>query len=158
MKFTNKKMRIGNIAETRRGDRFLIFDEYLSNMKGFLPAFDFSDCLVNLKNHDNDIVRIYKPARYSQLKTMLEKPGELIWQSSDIELDVSKLKVDTPLIVFQKDPITGLEIKFIRYFAFANIEKREIYCWNGGCTSLTAKDKEDYTVWYKAELYTPKNI
>ena len=157
MKLMNENMKTGYVAETRNGERYLIFEEYLSNMKTFLPAYNFTGSLVNMKDHDNDIVRIYKQLRYATIESILEKSNEIVWESNDIKINLSKLKVDTPLIVFQKDPVSGLEMKFIRYFAFANIEKREIYCWNGGCTSLTAKDKEDYSQWYKAELYIPSN-
>lgn len=62
------------------------------------------------------------------------------------EVDWSKVKVDTPILV--KDTKDGEWIK--RYFA--KFEGGQIYAWGDGATSWTANDECDATYWKYAKL------
>lgn len=62
------------------------------------------------------------------------------------EVDWSKVKVDTPILV--KDTKDGEWIK--RYFA--KFEGGQIFAWGDGATSWTANDECDATYWKYAKL------
>ena len=154
MLFLNNLMKQGYIVEVRMGDKYFVFEENISNNESSIPAYKYNESLKHLSNSDYDIVRIFKPERYHTIDYMLNDESNITWTASDYDIDLSKLKIDTPMIVYQKDPASGIEVSYIRYLAFVDFNKRQIYCWNGGCTSLSVVSKDDYTLWNKFKVYT----
>ena len=62
------------------------------------------------------------------------------------EVDWSKVKVDTPILVRELEQNPWLK----RYFA--KFEGRKVYAWNGGKTSWSIEDKTDMLCWKCAKL------
>ena len=62
------------------------------------------------------------------------------------EIDWSKVKVDTPILVrdFEK---AAWERRY-----FAGFKDGEVYAWNGGLTSWTADDEKNVCIWKYAKL------
>ena len=62
------------------------------------------------------------------------------------EVDWSKVKVDTPILVrdFEK---AAWERRY-----FAGFKDGEVYAWNGGLTSWTADDEKNVCIWEYAKL------
>ena len=62
------------------------------------------------------------------------------------EVDWSKVKVDTPILVrdFEK---AAWERRY-----FAGFKDGEVYAWNGGLTSWTADDEKNVCIWKYAKL------
>ena len=68
-------------------------------------------------------------------------------QSEHVEqVDWSKVKVDTPILVGN----TENDVTHKRYFA--KYEDRKVYTWGGGTTSWTVSGEYDVTFWKYAKL------
>ncbi len=62
------------------------------------------------------------------------------------EVDWSKVKVDTPILVRESEQNLWLK----RYFA--KLKDGKVYAWNGGKTSWSIEDKTDMLSWKYAKL------
>lgn len=68
-------------------------------------------------------------------------------QSEHVEqVDWSKVKVDTPILVRDSEKAAWER----RYFA--GFKDGEVYAWNGGLTSWTADDEKNVCIWKYAKL------
>lgn len=68
-------------------------------------------------------------------------------QSEHVEqVDWSKVKVDTPILVRESEQALWLK----RYFA--KFKDGKVYAWNGGKTSWSIEDKTDMLSWKYAKL------
>ena len=67
-------------------------------------------------------------------------------EKEEKEVDWSKVKVDTPILVrdFEK---AAWERRY-----FAGFKDGEVYAWNGGLTSWTADDEKNVCIWKYAKL------
>lgn len=67
-------------------------------------------------------------------------------EKEELEVDWSKVKVDTPILVrdFEK---AAWERRY-----FAGFEDGEVSAWNGGLTSWTADDEKNVCFWKYAKL------
>lgn len=62
------------------------------------------------------------------------------------EVDWSKVKVDTPILIRESEQALWLK----RYFA--KFKDGKVYAWNGGKTSWSIEDKTDMLSWKYAKL------
>ena len=70
----------------------------------------------------------------------------LFLEYEEPEVDWSKVKVDTPILVKNTE-----EGEWVRRY-FAKFEDREVYAWWDGATSWTADDEYDVNSWKYAKL------
>lgn len=70
----------------------------------------------------------------------------LFQECEEPEVDWSKVKVNTPILVrdFEK---AAWERRY-----FAGFKDGEVYAWNGGLTSWTADDEKNVCIWKYAKL------
>lgn len=70
----------------------------------------------------------------------------LFTEYKEPEVDWSKVKVDTPILVrdFEK---AAWERRY-----FSKFKNGEVYAWNGGLTSWTADDEKNVCIWKYAKL------
>ena len=75
-------------------------------------------------------------------------------EPKDTEIDWSKVKGDTPILVRNKDGDEWIK----RYFAYCgdNCGRNGVYAWTDGRTSLTKPEKCDVFFWSEAKLAESK--
>lgn len=74
---------------------------------------------------------------------------QMIWANEEYEepeVDWSKVEVDTPILVRDNEQRSWNR----RYFA--KFENGHVYAWADGCTSWSAKNKNEITTWKYAKL------
>lgn len=119
------------------------YEKYADEIKGykdlnFCKAFVFP---YILKSDSCGDIGCHK-CRMLQMMWLLEDYEE----PKEPEVDWSKVKVDTPILV--KDSKNGMWMRS----HFAKYENETVYAWSDGCTSWTLYDHTYVTPWNYAKL------
>lgn len=83
---------------------------------------------------------------YKDSKCSIKAEEWLFQEYEEPEVDWSKVKVDTPILVRDSEKAAWER----RYFA--KFEDGEVSAWNGGLTSWTADDEENACFWKYTKL------
>lgn len=108
---------------------------------GYLNNFN-----SNFETKRYKIIKVYSCSAFNDVAYKLScEDREIIW-NSEVNVDWSKVAVDTPIYVGNFLASVNLPRHFAKY------ENGRVYAWNNGATSFTAEDSKDISSWYIAKL------